>query len=773
MTHRTTTILGREGQAEAGFFAIFCANGKAASSALNGRLGVLVLFAALAVLMAPWAIAAKIEDPPPNPLAMTTTWTGPDNQFVTCAIEDRDGWWWGTDNDGLWRYMPKAAPGAKWLHFRAQDGLYDDSITALCYDRLGRLWVGTERRGVSVYNGSWWRNFDVMTGPLGVHVNAIAMNPADGAIWIASEQGLAIYSEAKKSWSYLTQANGLVSGKITCIAFTHTGKIIAGTASDGLMIGNPSRDCTQWTHITATADAPVTQLGSGLPGNLVNCLLVNDAGKIFCGTSSGLAESTDDGATWSYQHGWEWTEAIRPLDRVGKKVKAEYVRLPLSDEFISCLAFDRAGHLYVGHRQRGCEIYDDAKMQQLYHTPFDAHGVFLKAIVPTCAGGVLLANYGNGLTKVQWEQVTANAEQSTAPILPAGKFPGHPTPAAPPSIAQIKAMSDRAASLRTDNAASTGYFLSEDWMTQGDWIGRYGKDFAVLCAEDGNTDLVLNSSPGYSVTPQLGHSTHDGEDVSHWLYWNSTGDPRVLFDPATGTRRQAEWNEHGERYAMMYEGPDLWLTVQVPPGEQRISLYFMNKDGHTNVTRYRDYILQLRQYVPGVPVARAYDTAGALRVLAQTRVANFWPGVYESFVVTGPGKYYVKIEKNRSLNAILQAVFVDRLDADAPRPHPKWMNGVRYYPAQYGEAAKPPQREVVAASQLWSRLDAIYDNDDSAAIQRPYRILALRAATASDASPAMLAKWRWNLGLWTDTDWAKFEDYMNRMRAALPPPKKK
>lgn len=718
---------------------------------------------------------ADIEDPPPNPLAMTTIWSGPDNQFVTCAVADKTGWWWGTDNDGLWRFTPDAPRGNRWTHVRAVDGLYDDSITSLCYDRLGRLWVGTERRGVSVYNGSWWRNYDVMTGPLGVHVNAIVMEPATGDIWIGSEEGLAIYSETSHSWRYITRAEGLVSDKVTCLAFTKSGKVVVGTAGDGLMIGDPAADSRLWRRVSASPDAALTQVGSGLPGNLVNCLLVNSAGKIFCGTSTGLAESADDGAAWSYQHGWQWPQEISILAREEKPGRRDYVQTPLAEEFISCLAFDNAGHLYVGHRQRGCEIYDDAADKQIYHTPFEAHGTYLKAIVPTPRGGALLGNYAGGLSLVRWENTRSCAEEGDVPVLPAANFPQHPAPAAPPATEQLQELSSRLAAVDAETSSSLCYFLGEDWMTQGSWVGRYGADYAVICAENGNTDLVLSSTPGYSATPELGHSEHDNEDVSHWLYWSSTGDPRVLFDPATGVRRQAEWNDHGERYQMLYEGPDLWLTISVPEGEHRVSLYFMNKDGHTELTRFRDYIIQVRQFEPGVPIARSYDTPGVLPVLAQTRAENFWPGVYENFVVTGPSKYYIKIDKNFSINAMVQGIFIDRLDATPSHRTPSGMAGLAYSPEAI-TVSQPGQPENPALSssarRLWTRLDTLWEDSSSAGFQREYRILALRAATAAGAPQEQLTAWRWRLGLWTDNDWTKFQDFMNRVRASLAAAKK-
>jgi hypothetical protein len=723
---------------------------------------------------------------PYNTRTATVEWTGPNNHYATALLAEPDGWYWGTDNNGLWHFAPDAPFGSRWQHFRAQDGLYDDSITALCRDRQGRLWVGTERRGVSVYNGKWWRNYDVMTGPLGVHVNAIAMEPSTGDIWIGTECGIAIYSERTKAWSYITRADGLVSDKITAIAFGAADRVYIGTASDGLITGVASTLPSSWHSLAASAEAALNETGDGLPSSQINCVIVNDAGKVFCGTAAGLATSTDNGSSWTYLHGWDWQDkARRGFRKGGKRPRIDDTRIPLADDVVTSLAFDKNGHLYVGHRQRGIEVYNDATGEQLYHTPFDAYGVFVKAIAPSPKRGVLTAEYGSGVTLSTWPDIETVPHSTAvtpvpAPVVatskakkpskaPAPIYPDHPTPALAVISPQIRAV----AVPKSPNGpvSAPGYFLGEDWMTQGNWIGRYGLDFVEFCAQDGRTDLELTTTPGYSVVPQLGNSTHPGEDVSHWLVWDSSGDPRVLHDPSTGVRRQGEWNDHGERYNMVYDGPDLWLKVAVPEGVHRMSMYFMNKDGHTRVTRFRDYIIELRQFVANVPVAATYGNDNALPIIAQTRVKDFWPGVYESFVVTGPSQYYVKLERNYSLNTILQGVFFDRLDITRDAWTPSWLYGVPLTPPP-ASVKKPVALKVspaaVEAMKLWAQLDGLYGSSQTGAMQRPYRIQLLRVATQGGAPATVLAAWRRQLGLWADADWAEYNDFIVRERAAIP-----
>ena len=62
-------------------------------------------------------------------------------------------------------------------------GLGDDDIYSLTCDKLGRVWAGTGRDGVSVFNGKAWQTYDRLTGPLGCHVTALATSPVTGDVW--------------------------------------------------------------------------------------------------------------------------------------------------------------------------------------------------------------------------------------------------------------------------------------------------------------------------------------------------------------------------------------------------------------------------------------------------------------------------------------------------------------------------------------------------------------------------------------------------------------
>ena len=115
--------------------------------------------------------------------------------FIVALARDLAGnVWVGTEDQGVFRYNPAAAPDQQWRQFTTKDGLGDDNAYALACDTLGRVWAGQLNHGVAVFNGEKWRTYDVLNGPLGERVFRIACCPTDGDVWIATSAGLCRYS---------------------------------------------------------------------------------------------------------------------------------------------------------------------------------------------------------------------------------------------------------------------------------------------------------------------------------------------------------------------------------------------------------------------------------------------------------------------------------------------------------------------------------------------------------------------------------------------------
>lgn len=617
---------------------------------------------------------------------------------VTALCADlHGGVWVGTEGAGVWRWNAQQGVGAAaWKQFTRQstgghpekDGpvlttgttdvnaLGDDCAYALACDRLGRIWVGHLNHGVSVFNGATWRNYDVVSGPLGERVFAIKTCPVDGDVWIANSAGLARYSLAEDSWSYITRAEGLPSDQIQALAFGEDGTLYAGTQCDGLAICVPHKtgmrlDYQNWRRVAGADELPVAATGDGLPSSLINDVLVARDGTIYVGTTTGLAWSRDLGVTWHFLRGADWLAKAKGLYQPPTKEKIERgaKQAPatlLAEDYCTCLAEDEGGSLWIGHWRKGYEAWQlkSGAWQKIAQAKERLYTWCLLAQAGGVASNMLAGNFGEGLQIIQGGESAAAAtlagERRAATSRAA--CPPLPSMAKPPTTNELLFMTRIfLPALQASNMPQV-VFLREDWMTWGDWVGRYGRAYAKLCAM--NTSLgshgdqsqtlgsdQLTSGKGCKIiSTSLGphHSTND--ILRSWIYWLTTSNRRVLYTPLEAIRCEAEWDDHGEAYAYTYDGPNIHIGVQIPEGLYRASIYFFNPNGQGGNNRLRDYVVELIENQPPYPV------------LSRTRVRNFaGGGVYKQFFIKRPGEYVIRILRNNSFNTIINGVFIDRL----------------------------------------------------------------------------------------------------------------
>ncbi len=282
-----------------------------------------------------------------------------------------------------------------------------------------------------------------------------------------------------------------------------------------------------------------------------------------------------------------------------------------------------------------------------------------------------------------------------------------------------------------------------------------------MCAAGSPLDDTIGFLNGYRVDKALGPEARENDGVRHWLHELHWDDPRVLYNPMRGHRRQSSWNNSGHSYPIHHEGPDLWVSVEVPEGLHRVTCYYFNKDGHRGVNRTRDYLVELRTPFEGTYYQDERDVRRMVRrlpdavfeeteVLATCRVKHFWGGVHQRFAVRGPGRYLLRMCRNDSFNVEVNAVMLDRLtdgpraDEDAPpwrKPiagqTPRYMWGEEMGVPPVPETRRPADRPAVAASTAVAAEIARLLDDRPSPAQLPdarrLRLLALRAAAAEAA----------------------------------------
>jgi sugar lactone lactonase YvrE len=747
----------------------------------------------------PFAPATPIDPETLNQKAAT-------NRFVIALAQDKNGAIWiGTEDEGVWRYDEKVPEGKRWRQFTTKDGIGDDNAYAVACDHQGRIWIGHLNHGVSVYNGQSWKNYDVLDGPLGERIFDIAVAPNDGAVWIATNAGLTRYSPQKDDWTYYTRADGLPSDQIAALAFNAKGDLFAGTQCDGLAIARAGDGYKTWQIVRGPERMPNTPLGQGLPSNLINDVLVSRSGAIYVATTCGLARSFDDGASWDYIRGADWEAKVKGLYKGPEPKKIHFSGDFLLEDYSTCLAEDEKGQIWVGHWRHGYEVRDAKSHKRV---TAKSSSDFVTALLPLKAqmtfgfyGGGVLSSRGESLdkefqlpsfipsvvfllSKITLSPATTpksisiapsksnepqaisptniNSPQVIAPKQEANKasIVWLPTPVEAPSAAALSAMLNRVKSLNEPMKIGEGAYLGEDWRTQGDWFGRYGRQYAVLCAGHGGLDHLVISDLSYKVDGQIGPHHSAGDGLRGWVHWIKTENPKVLYSPVIGYRRQSDWDDHGEEYPHHHEGPDIWVSIRVPEGIHRLSAYFFNKDGHEGANRQRDYIVELKPFTPKI------EEADLQPALAQARVQNFWGPLYKQFLVRGPARYYMKVAKNNSFNTQFQGVFLDKVAGPIMPDDRKplaWTGNLGYAPPiPPSTTATRDSTSLSVARQLWDALDNAYAYNENQNLQGNYRLLSYRAAVVSDGSPKLLTFWRWKIPLWKVEDRQEFAEAMRQ-----------
>ena len=203
---------------------------------------------------------------------------------------------------------------------------YVDSF-ALAQD--GKLWVGTDG-GIHLMDptdpGSPWQTFKQSEIPTmgGSWARAIAVGQ-DGAVWFTATNGSASrYQDGE--WTMFKDIYSF-----DAVAVDAEGRAWFGDDSKGVVVLNP--DGTQAFALT-TAE--------GLPGNNVQAIVVDGAGRVWIGTNEGLAK-------------YEGNALSVVFDKDTKEIPNKYIR---------ALTLDANGDLVIG-TFTGVARYDGSQVEVL------------------------------------------------------------------------------------------------------------------------------------------------------------------------------------------------------------------------------------------------------------------------------------------------------------------------------------------------------------------------------------------------------------------------
>jgi len=696
----------------------------------------------------------------------------PAARFILSLVKDLRGHIWiGTEDSGVFRYNPDAEPASQWTQFTTKDGLGDDNAYAIACDKQGRIWVGQQCHGVAVYDGRKWKNYDVLDGPIGERIFDIACCPTDGDVWMATSAGLTRYRVKEDSWCYYTRADGLPEDQANTIAFDRAGNIYVGTQCHGIATAKSAGDYETWRTITAPerfgpngcSPVPLTAAGSGLPTNMINQIVVGNDGTVWAATTTGLAWSRDAGKSWQFVRGKDYSGKVKGLcggaPKGWKTAPKEIAEQLLPEDYVTCLANDPSGAIWLGTRRAGFIAIDPATNKRVSGT-VESLGLkdnYVSAILPMSDGRPFVGSYVGGLIRPK-EGIKLRDRASPKIPSPSSQpsLIALPSQAKPPTLADMNKMLRTLAAIPAEKPAPGRQAiipLADDWRTKGDWLGRYGRYWACCSAICSPSDYVWGAGwEKVDYFARIGLNCTSNDSIRYWVHWLYTTNPSSLEMPPTYlhsrvlkgltqwnvSRRQAEWDDHGESYPMSKDGPHLYCTLRIPAGTYVLSLYDFNKDGHDKNNRMRDYHISIRRHPENLDLGKI-DDFNYQAELASGRIRDFRGGVYKRYQVRGPMTLTVRISRNYSFNTILAGLFLDLID-ECPPPYFRTLDDWKVICAQrektardfgaprVGNAVPALDSEPAAAANISDCLDLLKLVNPSwhAAAARPYYLTMLR-----------------------------------------------
>lgn len=703
----------------------------------------------------------------------------PGNRITSALLDSSGTLWASTQGQGLY-YLK--ADEKKWKKAGTPgDFPNTENFYALAEDAQGRVWVGTDRWGVCIWNGRQWKQYTHKTTLPGGRVFDITVSPVTGDVAVATSGGIAIYSPLTDSWKDITRADGLPEDQASALAFDASGDLWVGfstagmarlTLKNGYKAGEflhskwPSEDARKLSQ-------PPVLFGAGLPSNLCNTLAVNN-NSVLVGTTLGLGIRRGNKQIF-----------IRGKD-AGEKLKAKGVMIspqgklkPLPEDYVTSLYPVKEG-AWIGFRNQGAILFNPMNMQ--YKSSLDNQSAEKRKRNPvTCFvalhdGTVLAGVFGEGFRAVG--KTTASKTQKRR----FGDEIKHPRIFSIPEDQEWQNALKQFQSLPPNEKTYGISFSCDDWETQGDWCNRYGRHFALRCSGEKSWGDVIHrfdqrkDARGhlYDARVTLGPRKKIKDAwISEKFYEENAASRICLYNINDATRPCSEWSDQSYLHGTFFDGPDLWVIVRVPAGKNEISLYF-NQPISDGISCYdRDYLIEARfvelrlpqevlirgNDVNGKPSEKMVDVELArimsLPVAVRTRCRDFGNnGVYKIFYTDRPGLYFLRIFGNGSKEVTLGGVFINACQENS---------------YQNVKMPSPPELVSIKTSDMPGNLMDAWTScfvsraDSSSHIHCSQKLLlySFRKLWAISSVPVALKEnWKWHLKIWDENDIKGFERKM-------------
>jgi diguanylate cyclase (GGDEF)-like protein len=286
------------------------------------------------------------------------------NNNIRALCFDRAGALWiGTNGGGLVRMKDGV-----FETFTTSQGLVYDNVNSLCPTADGSLWAGTYGGGLSRFKDGRFTNFTTRDGLAHDSVLALFEDP-DGSLWVGTNGGgVCRYEEGR--FSRPAWARSISHETVYAIRRTRDGALWVGTYGGGIYRVVDGK----MTHLTTK---------EGLSNDRVLSLYEDKDGALWVGTFGG-------GISRHYDGRWDSISSAQGLPY----------------DVVRAFAEDREGNLWIG--------LDGGGLLRLHDGSFKAYSVqeglsndFAIGITQTRDGDVWVTTNGGGINRIHDGKITS------------------------------------------------------------------------------------------------------------------------------------------------------------------------------------------------------------------------------------------------------------------------------------------------------------------------------------------------------------------------------
>ena len=280
------------------------------------------------------------------------TWTAADglsNDFVQALCEDRDGRIWAGTNSGL-----NLLADGRLVPFAAQAGLQGKEVWALAATPAGALWIGTRGHGLLLLEQGMLTRMTAQEGFSGTQVVSLLADRA-GKLWIGTEKGLFLRREGR--FAPLAGALALRQMTVAALVEDRAGNLWIGTKEHGVFRYHDDR-CEQFSEAQGLPNAWVYSMFEDRDGGLWIGLYVGGLSRLKYGpvltwtTAEGLGADMVMVVGASHRGGvWAGLSNGQVARFDGERFASYSVRDGLSGRAIQSICEDGDGDLWVGTDQ--------------------------------------------------------------------------------------------------------------------------------------------------------------------------------------------------------------------------------------------------------------------------------------------------------------------------------------------------------------------------------------------------------------------------------------